>query len=140
MTVEIFLPGGVLGVLGVMALLAAAYFAVSTFGGATGYLLAALAILIGCLMVYLVVRIFPDTFVGRNLSLKTDMKESRADDVGLVELLGSEGVAVTILRPAGFAEIGGKRVDVVTRGENIEQGTKVRVVEVEGNRVVVEKI
>ena len=40
----------------------------------------------------------------------------------------------------GFADIGGKRVDVVTRGENIEQGAKVRVVEVEGNRVVVEKI
>ena len=140
MVLEVFLPGGVLGMLGVVALLAASYVAVATYGGVAGYLLAAAAILLGCLMVYLVVRIFPNTFVGKKLSLPTDMKESRADDIGLVELVGAEGVAATILRPAGFADIGGKRVDVVTRGENIEQGAKVRVVEVEGNRVVVEKI
>ena len=44
------------------------------------------------------------------------------------------------LRPAGFAEIGGRRVDVVTRGENIESGAAVKVLEVEGNRVVVCKV
>ena len=43
-------------------------------------------------------------------------------------------------RPAGFAEIGGQRVDVVTRGENIEAGAVVKVLEVEGNRVVVGKV
>jgi membrane-bound ClpP family serine protease len=36
--------------------------------------------------------------------------------------------------------IGGRRVDVVTRGEMIAKDTGVRVVKVEGSRVIVEQI
>ena len=52
--------------------------------------------------------------------------------------VGEEGVARTILRPAGKAEFGAALVDVVTDGEFLERGAKVRVVMVEGDRVVVE--
>jgi len=45
-----------------------------------------------------------------------------------------------VLRPAGFAELKGQRIDVVTRGEVIEANVKVRVVDVEGNRVIVVKV
>ncbi len=55
-------------------------------------------------------------------------------DTGLV---GREGVADALLRPAGTATIDGRRVDVVSRGEAIEGGARVRVLEVAGNRVVV---
>jgi membrane-bound serine protease (ClpP class) len=53
------------------------------------------------------------------------------------ELLDQVGVAQTNLRPSGMALIEGKRVDVVTEGPMIEKGTSVRVVAVEGLRVVV---
>ena len=102
-----------------------------------GLALALLAVVVACGMVFLVVRVFPSTRVGKKLSLDTDLKESRADDQSLAALKGAEGVADTQLRPAGFATIGGRRVDVVTRGDEIPAGTPVRVVEIEGNRVVV---
>ena len=137
---EIFLPGGVVGVVGVAFLLAAAYVAMTTFGSGTGFALAALAILIGSLMIFAVIKLFPRSFIGRNLSLDTDLRESRANDTDLVKLLGAEGVADTVLRPAGFAVINGKRIDVVTRGDIIEHGARIRVADVEGNRVVVERI
>ncbi|HLU48837.1 MAG TPA: hypothetical protein VK116_12165, partial [Planctomycetota bacterium] len=44
------------------------------------------------------------------------------------------------LRPAGVAEIDGKRVDVVTSGRFIERDRRVRVVDTTGNRVVVREI
>ncbi|MDD5198854.1 MAG: NfeD family protein [Terrimicrobiaceae bacterium] len=50
---------------------------------------------------------------------------------------GMVGVARSILRPAGKAEIGGVFVDVVTEGEFLDAGTPVRVTMVEGSRVVV---
>ena len=53
------------------------------------------------------------------------------------ELLERTGTALTTLRPAGTALIEGKRVDVVTEGQLIERGAAVRVVAVEGLRVVV---
>ena len=41
---------------------------------------------------------------------------------------------------AGTVDLDGERVDVVTEGEFIDRGARVRVVEVEGNRVVVELV
>jgi len=63
-----------------------------------------------------------------------------APAAGLAFLVGKEGVALTPLRPSGAAEIDGLRVDVVTEGEFVAVGTGVRVVKVEGTRVVVKAI
>jgi Membrane-bound serine protease (ClpP class) len=52
--------------------------------------------------------------------------------------VGEEGWRGPVLRPAGKAEFGAALVDVVTDGEFLERGAKVRVVMVEGDRVVVE--
>jgi len=54
--------------------------------------------------------------------------------------VGEEGVARTILRPAGKAEFGAALIDVVTDGEFLDRGAKVRVAMVEGDRVVVEAV
>ncbi len=51
--------------------------------------------------------------------------------------IGTEGTVEAPCRPAGMARFSGRRVDVVTRGDWIESGERVRVAEVEGNRVVV---
>ena len=56
------------------------------------------------------------------------------------ELLHLEGVAKTSLRPSGTALIGAERVDVVTEGGLIEAGTPVKVVAIEGMRVVVRAV
>jgi membrane-bound serine protease (ClpP class) len=47
---------------------------------------------------------------------------------------------VTDLRPAGLAQIGAERVDVITEGEYVAQGTPVRVLRSEGYRHIVRGI
>jgi membrane-bound serine protease (ClpP class) len=54
-------------------------------------------------------------------------------------LLGKVGVAKTTLRPSGKADIDGRLEDVVSQGEFLAAGEPVRVVAVEGTRVVVER-
>jgi membrane-bound serine protease (ClpP class) len=54
-----------------------------------------------------------------------------------IALLGQVGEAVTPLRPAGKARFGEEFVDVVSEGDYIPPGSRVQVIEVEGNRVVV---
>jgi membrane-bound serine protease (ClpP class) len=56
------------------------------------------------------------------------------------ELLNKTGQALTLLRPSGMAMIDGKRVDVVTEGPPVEQGTPIKVVAIEGLRVVVRAV
>lgn len=59
---------------------------------------------------------------------------------GLKDLTGKIGVAKTTLRPAGTANIDGEPVDVVTRGEFLEAGSKIIVTGVEGMRVIVKEL
>jgi membrane-bound ClpP family serine protease len=58
-------------------------------------------------------------------------------DTGALALVGRVGTAATPLRPAGAIDIDGQRLDVVTEGEFLAAGTAVRVLYVQGNRVVV---
>lgn len=57
-----------------------------------------------------------------------------------LEYLGNTGVAVTPLRPSGVIEVDGKRIDVVTSGEYIENGKSVEVVAVNGAVVRVKEL
>jgi membrane-bound serine protease (ClpP class) len=74
------------------------------------------------------------------------LKESTSHEAGYQaseehqELIGQTGKTITALRPAGAAMFGERRQDVVARGEFINEKTPVKVVEVHGNRVVVEAV
>ena len=59
---------------------------------------------------------------------------------GLDQLNGKEGIARTTLRPAGIVEIEGRRIDVVSQGGYISPNAPVRVIKVEGRRVVVQPL
>jgi len=51
--------------------------------------------------------------------------------------IGLEGVAETVLRPAGKGRFGDQTVQVVSRAEFLPEGTPIVIVQVEGNRYVV---
>jgi len=53
------------------------------------------------------------------------------------ELVGRQGKAISLLRPAGRAEFDGEPMDVVTQGDFIQAGEPIEICEVHGNRVVV---
>lgn len=55
----------------------------------------------------------------------------------LAQYTGQEGIALTPLRPSGAAQVGGDRLDVVSEGGFIPAGAKIKVVRVEGIRIVV---
>ena len=54
--------------------------------------------------------------------------------------LGAIGVCVTDLRPAGTITVEGEPVDVVTEGSFVKQGDIVKVINVDGSRVLVRQI
>lgn len=56
------------------------------------------------------------------------------------ELVGRQGKALTDLRPGGSGMFGEKKLDIVSRGNYIEAGTAVRIVEAHGIQVVVEPL
>ena len=136
---EIFAPGAILGSLGGLALLGAIIAGFSAFPSAGPFIAIAIVFLVG-LVIYLWIKIFPKTSFGKKMTVSNDLSTSKSADATLTELAGKTGVAASQLRPSGYAMIDGRRVDVVTRGEMISKDDPVRVVKVEGSRVIVEKI
>jgi hypothetical protein len=55
-------------------------------------------------------------------------------------LLGAIGEAATPLRPAGKARFGDDFLDVISEGDYVNPGSRVQVVEIEGNRIVVKEV
>lgn len=56
------------------------------------------------------------------------------------ELVGAVGTTVSVLRPAGKAQLEGHLYDVVSDGPFIQDGTRVAVVQAHGNRIVVREV
>jgi len=54
--------------------------------------------------------------------------------------MGDSGEVVSKLRPTGKAKFGDAIVDVVAEAEFLDKGTKVEIIEIQGNRVVVKKV
>jgi membrane-bound serine protease (ClpP class) len=87
-------------------------------------------------------RFLPRLPIGKALILNTGLGAGSGytseppDDAGW---LGREGIALSPLRPAGVVDIEGERVDVVSDGEFVAAGERVRVTRVDGNRIVVRR-
>ena len=137
---EIFLPGGIIGFIGGMCLLAAIVVAFVAFGIQGGLLATLLIIVLSgvCLVVW--IKYFPKTRMGQSLTLSDDGKTFKSASPEFMDLLNKEGVALSILRPAGIATIDGKRVDVVADGSWIESGKPIKVTRVEGVRILVREL
>lgn len=134
---EVFLPGGVIGALGGMLVAAAVVCGFAFQGSTWGAGLLVVSGLLGLVSFWLWIKLIPKTPLGRRLMLNHDAHDWKSSDVSQQGLEGKEGVAHSTLRPAGTALIDGVRVDVVTRGEMIAAKTRIKVIAVEGNRVVV---
>jgi membrane-bound serine protease (ClpP class) len=87
-------------------------------------------------------RVLPKLGFARGLYLRKPeltAAERTAAAKPLTHLLGATGEATTPLRPSGSALFGSEPVQVVARGKLLPKGTRVKVVDVTGNRVVVEE-
>jgi membrane-bound serine protease (ClpP class) len=138
---EIFFPSfGLLSVLATAAIVGAVVMAFQEDSRTGMGFLLATALLVPAVIV-LGFKLFPRSpfgkrMVARGLSFESTPALDRRD----LELVGKEGTVESDCRPAGMARLDGRRVDVVTRGEWIEKGARVRVTEVQGNRVVVSRM
>ncbi len=132
---EVLLPGMVLGACAVLSLIASVALAYANTDYGTVFLIITLVSLVVFTIGF--VCWFPNSYMGRKLTSTTAVGDLGID---LSELNNQTGSAYTDLRPSGKATIGDQRIDVVTEGTMIDKDTPVRVVDVEGNRVVVREI
>lgn len=142
--VEMFMPGfGVPGISGIVLLLASAVLL-----GVKAGLLAAigLVVVIVALVAILLSISLKSAANGRLSRSKIILHDRESSEEGFVAgsdmsvFVGREGETRTVLRPSGIADFDGVRLNVISDGEFVAQGVKVRIDRVEGNRILVSKL
>lgn len=145
-----FIPGfGVPGVAGIALMIGSIFFAlfdmdyVFDFSGLQMALIQLASSLLGSVLIMvMLIKYLPNikafkTFV---LDEQTSASEGYVSNPDYNLLLGKSGKTMSILRPAGVVEIEGNRYDVVTEGDFIESHIPIKVVKVDGVRIIVREI
>lgn len=105
-----------------------------------------IALLLFVIAAAVLARIFPSLPLFKRLVLASQSPTGPSLEMaapafrGRSVQVGEEGIAVTILRPAGRGEFQGAPVDVVADGEFIEAGSRIRVIRFEGGGAVVSAV
>ncbi|PLR68449.1 hypothetical protein CYJ36_08735 [Bacillus sp. UMB0893] len=138
---EIFVPGGIIGFIGFGAILLSFFIATDDIGYMAFSLVVAFLVAISAAIIF--VKVFGKRM---NIFKKLILRDSANTESGYVsnrnrlELIGKTGIALTSMRPSGTALIDDERIDAVTEGTYIKKDQKVKIVKVEGSRVVVREI
>jgi membrane-bound ClpP family serine protease len=138
---EFFLPGAVAGTLGVIALILSLFLAGDNAVQMGISIIIAIAVSIT--VFFMMIRVFGKKLVLLNKMVLADSarkEDGYVTNINRTDLLGKEGITLTMLRPAGTIIIGNERIDVVTEGDFIEKNSKVNVIKVEGARIVVREV
>lgn len=134
-TIELFIPGAIVGICGAGCVIASIIFAYLHVSNMLGHVLLGIGICFIPIFFITWYKLLTKTFAVKaseeGFASSTDMRS---------DLLSAEGVVITTLRPSGTANINGHKVDVVSEGEMIIKNTKIKVTEVKGNRIVVRPI
>jgi membrane-bound serine protease (ClpP class) len=99
-------------------------------------------IFLACIAIPAIARFLPDTPFFRFIALARTQPRGpsfsdRTVDSPASISVGANGIALSTLRPSGNARFGAAIVDVITRGEFIEPASPIRVLAIEGSRIVV---
>ena len=136
---EIFIPGGILGVFGSLAWVAAAIVGWQKFAYPWNVVSTISLVVMSILTFVVWIRYFPKSRFGKSLSLNESTAAYKSHKTADLPV-GTEGKAASTLRPSGIAVFNGKRFDVVADGEWIEAGEAVKISSTSGGPICVVKV
>ena len=138
LTFEVVVPGGVLGVLGGLAMLGGCALAFYEYGVAGGGIAVVVALTVLALGLFIEFRVLPKTRFGKKLnqSVGATSQPLPADSAMVV---GKLAETVTMMAPSGYVAIDGHRYEAFSRSGLIPKGATVRVVAVDNFHLIVAK-
>lgn len=138
---EVFVPGGVLGVLGGFAMLGGCATAFYQFGPSGGGLAVGLALAVLGAALYAEFVLLPRTRWGKKLFLQQAVDAtSQPPPAEADKVVGRLVEAVTTLAPSGYVLLDGRRYEARSQSGLVAKGATVRVVAVDNFHLIVSQI
>lgn len=142
LAIEIFvIPGfGITGILGIFGIAAGIFMSFGINNIAQATLVVFVSLISDIILIIILARFILKSKGFKNkMALETDTAGYHSS-VSYDDLLGLEGITETLFRPSGNIIIDGKKYDAITEGEFINKGAKIKVILVEGNKIVVKEV
>ncbi|MFD2759460.1 NfeD family protein [Lentibacillus juripiscarius] len=138
---EFFLPGGIAGLLGFVAIIGSLLMSGQDLGHMTMSIsIAFIVTVIAAVIMFRKMGMRKGFFRNFILEDQTTTEKGYVSSENRLELIGLEGETITPLRPSGTAVFNDERLDVVTEGGFIEKNKPVKIIKVEGVRVIVREL
>lgn len=140
MAFEVFLPGGILGVIGAVCMAFGVGLAFYEEGRNAGFMALGVGVGLSALMLVVELWLLPRTRFGRRMFLDTVVAGTSQPEVAQPgDVIGQEAETVTPLAPTGVVVVGGRRFEAYSRVGYIEIGARVRILGIETFRLIVTK-
>ena len=142
LAIEIFvIPGfGITGILGILGIVAGIFMSFGINNIAQATLVVFVSLIADIILIIILARFILKSKGFKNIvALETDTAGYHSS-VSYDNLLGCEGITDTFFRPSGNIIINDKKYDAITEGEFINKGAKIKVILVEGNKIVIKEI
>ncbi len=139
--VEAVIPGfGIPGILGISAIIASIVLASSSMEQALISIVIAMVLTIVAFI--LLFKFAPRNKFFERITLSTSLKASNGymSSKSYKSYINKIGLTITPLRPSGSIEVEDTKLDVVSENTFIDVGKEVKVIKVEGNRIIVKKL
>ena len=137
---ELFVPGGLLGLLGGAAIFTSWTLTFVHVGVGEGIIAVIGGFLLLLVLLALELKFLPRTKTGRKLFLHRSIESTSQAPLATEEIIGRECEALTSLGPTGVVMLDKKNYEAFSLSGFVERGTRLQVVDFDNFRVRVRKL
>lgn len=139
--IELITPAtGILAAIGIFLML---YSIILALGGNISAIYMLLgAFIIAVIIFIIILKHLPSSRLWKKVVLQNSSTSEQGyiSSTNQSSLLQREGIVLTELHPAGTILVDGQPIDVVSEGVYINKGASVRIIKIDGSRIIVRKI
>lgn len=129
----LFVPGGILGIVGILVILFGIYFGYSSGGTTNGHIVLVSTLVITVGAIAYAVR----SKSWKKITLTTNIDQKYNSNAGILIEKGEIGKSITRLNPMGKAKFTNDDAEVISMDGFIDEGSSVVVHKIEGSKIYV---
>jgi membrane-bound ClpP family serine protease len=137
LVLEVFVPGfGLCGISGLILLTVGIVITWNTYGSVAGLAVTLIALALAGISISVSIKSAATGKLSKSALILNRVTQP-VEHEDTEALLGKEGVTTTVLNPVGIAEFDGVRLNVVSEGNYMAKGAKVRIAQIDGAKIIV---
>lgn len=128
LALEVFIPGGILGIIGGVLLFTGCAISFYLLGTMEGLIAIGITLLAGILLFYIQFKILPKTRFGKRFFLNQEISgSSNSLEENTRDLIGKTATSVTVLSPSGYVLVDGNSYEAVSQSGQIPKNTELLI-------------